>query len=97
MLPNWVKPLGARGSTGRRRPEGTVLYEAEKDLLATLQAEASETGRPAPVRGEGLLQVPGVRSAGARVYEGALRELQGLVPRRLLVQGARCMPSRNAN
>ena len=32
----------------RRRPEGTVLYEAVKDNLATLLAEASEVGRGLP-------------------------------------------------
>jgi hypothetical protein len=48
--------------------------------------------RPAPVRGAGLRQVPGVRSAGARFRAGALRELQGRASRRLLVQGARGVP-----
>jgi hypothetical protein len=32
----------------RRQPEGTVLYEAVKDNLATLLAEASEVGRGLP-------------------------------------------------
>ena len=32
----------------RRRPEGTVLYEAVKDNLATLLEEASEVGRGEP-------------------------------------------------
>ena len=32
----------------RRRPEGTVLYEAVKDNLATLLEEASEVGRGLP-------------------------------------------------
>ena len=36
-----------------------------------------------------LPKVPGVRSAGARLRAGALRELQGRVSRRLLVQGTR--------
>ena len=49
----------------RRQPEGTVLYEAVRDNLATLLAEASEVGkRPAPVCGTGLRQVPGVRGVG---------------------------------
>jgi hypothetical protein len=32
----------------RRQPEGTVLYEAVRDNLATLLAEASEVGRGLP-------------------------------------------------
>ncbi len=32
----------------RRQPEGTVLYEAVKDNLATLLAEAREVGRGLP-------------------------------------------------
>ena len=32
----------------RRRPEGTVLYAAVRDNLATLLAEASELGRGLP-------------------------------------------------
>jgi hypothetical protein len=32
----------------RRRPEGTVLYEAVSDNLATLLAEAGEVGRGLP-------------------------------------------------
>ena len=32
----------------RRRPEGTVLYEAVRDNLATLLAEAGELGRGLP-------------------------------------------------
>ncbi len=32
----------------RRRPEGTVLYEAMRDNLATLVEEASEVGRGLP-------------------------------------------------
>ena len=38
----------AGGSTGRRQPEGTVLYEVVRDNLATLLAEASEVGRGLP-------------------------------------------------
>jgi len=74
----------------RRQPEGTVLYEAVKDHLATLQKEASEVGRVLPRYVErDISTVPGVRSAGARLRAGALRELQGRVSRRLLVQGTR--------
>ena len=77
----------------RRQPEGTVLYEAVKDNLATLLAEASEVGRGLPRYVErDVSPVPGVRSAGARLRAGALRELQGRVSRRLLVQGARGVP-----
>ena len=36
------------GAYRRRRPEGTVLYEAVRDNLATLLAEASEVGRGLP-------------------------------------------------
>ena len=32
----------------RRRPEGTVLYAAVRDNLATLLSEASELGRGLP-------------------------------------------------
>ncbi|MCP3143594.1 hypothetical protein [Pyxidicoccus xibeiensis] len=32
----------------RRQPEGTVLYEAVRDNLATLLAEAGELGRGLP-------------------------------------------------
>ncbi|KFA94084.1 hypothetical protein Q664_04735 [Archangium violaceum Cb vi76] len=32
----------------RRQPEGTVLYEAVRDNLATLLAEASKVGRGLP-------------------------------------------------
>ncbi len=39
---------GARGEYRRRRPEGTVLYAAVRDNLATLLAEASELGRDLP-------------------------------------------------
>src|SRR5215217_243627 len=46
-----------------------------------------------PVYGAGLRQVPGMRSAGARLRAGALRELQGQTARRLLVQGADCVDS----
>ncbi|MDY7231714.1 hypothetical protein [Hyalangium rubrum] len=59
----------------RRQPEGTVLYEAVKDNLATLLAEASEVGRGLPRYVErDVSPVPGVRSAGARLRAGALRE-----------------------
>jgi hypothetical protein len=62
----------------RRQPEGTVLYEAVKDNLATLLAEASEVWRGLPRYVErDVSPVPGVRSAGARRRAGALRELQG--------------------
>jgi hypothetical protein len=41
--------VGERGGEYRRRlPEGTVLYEAVRDNLATLLAEASEVGRGMP-------------------------------------------------
>ncbi|WNG34842.1 hypothetical protein F0U61_15170 [Archangium violaceum] len=41
--------MGTRGWAYRRRqPEGTVLYEAVRDNLATLLAEASEVGRGMP-------------------------------------------------
>ena len=61
----------------RRRPERTVLYEAVKDNLATLLEEASEVGRGLPQYVErDVSPVPGVRSAGARLSAGALRELQ---------------------
>ncbi len=77
----------------RRQPEGTVLYEAERDNLATLLEEASEVGRGLPRYVErDVSPVPGVRSAGARLRAGALRELQGRVSRRLLVR-ARPAPS----
>ena len=36
------------GAYRRRRPEGTVLYEAVRDNLATSLAEASEVGRGLP-------------------------------------------------
>jgi hypothetical protein len=36
------------GKYRRRQPEGTVLYEAMRDNLATLLAEASEVGRGLP-------------------------------------------------
>ncbi|HYO55709.1 hypothetical protein [Archangium sp.] len=57
----------------RRQPEETVLYEAVRDNLATLLAEASEVGRCLPryVKRDAR-QVPGVRSVGARLREGAL-------------------------
>ncbi len=57
-------------------------------------AGGSQRGRarPASVRGAGLRQVPGMRSAGARLRLGALRELQGRAARRLLVQGPRGVP-----
>jgi hypothetical protein len=67
-----------------------MLYEAVKDKLATLLAEASEVGRGLPRYVErDVSPVPGVRSAGARLGAGALREWQGRVSRRLLVQGTR--------
>ena len=41
--------MGERGwEYRRRRPEGTVLYAAVRDHLATLLAEASELGRGLP-------------------------------------------------
>ena len=41
--------MGTHGWAYRRRqPEGTVLYEAVRDNLATLLAEASEVGRGLP-------------------------------------------------
>jgi len=67
-----------------------MLYEAVRENLATLLGEASEGGRGLPryVKRD-VSQVPGMRSAGARLRAGALRELQGRVARRLLVQGTR--------
>jgi hypothetical protein len=64
-----------RGWAYRRRwPEGTVLYEAVKDNLATLLEEASEVERGLPRYVErDERPVPGVRSAGARLRAGALR------------------------
>jgi hypothetical protein len=86
--------VGTHGWAYRRRqPEGTVLYEAVRDNLATLLAEANEVGRGLPRYVErDARQVPGVRGAGARLRTGALRELQGRASRRLLVQGARGVP-----
>jgi hypothetical protein len=47
----------------RRQPEGTVLYEAVKDNLATLLAEASEVGRCLPRYVErDVSPVPGLTS-----------------------------------
>ena len=41
--------MGERGwEYRRRRPEGTALYAAVRDHLATLLAEASELGRGLP-------------------------------------------------
>ena len=61
----------------RRRPEGTVLHETVKDNLATLLEEASEVGRGLPRYVErDVSPAPGVRSAGARLRAGALRELR---------------------
>ena len=57
----------------RRQPEGTVLYEAVRENLATLLAEASEVGRGLPRYVErDARQGPGVRRAGARIRAGAL-------------------------
>jgi hypothetical protein len=86
--------VGTHGGAYRRRqPEGTVLYEAVRENLATLLAEASEVGRGLPRYVErDVSQVPGMRSAGARLRAGALRELQGRAARRLLVQGPRGVP-----
>ena len=45
----------------RRQPEGTVLYEAVRDNLATLLAEAGELGRGLPRYVErDARQVPGM-------------------------------------
>jgi hypothetical protein len=38
----------AGGITGRRHPEGTVLYEAVRENLAPLLVEAGELGRGLP-------------------------------------------------
>ena len=75
-----------RGWAYRRRPpERTVLYEAVKDNLATLLEEASGVGRGLPRYVErDVSPVPGVRSAGARLRAGALRELQGRAAQRQL-------------
>jgi hypothetical protein len=55
----------------RRRPEGTVLYEAVKDNLATLLEEASEVGRGLPQYvARDVSPVPEVRSAGVRLRAG---------------------------
>jgi len=60
------------------RRERTPRVDQAELLRRTFAVEASEVGaRSAPVRGAGLRQVPGVRSVGARLRAGALRELQG--------------------
>ena len=52
-----------------------MLYEEVRENLATWLGEASEVGRGLPRYVErDVSQVPGMRSAGARLRAGALRE-----------------------
>jgi hypothetical protein len=69
---------GARVGVPAEAAGGDGAVEAVKDTLATLLEEASEVGRGLPRYVErDVSPVPGVRSAGARLRAGALRELQG--------------------
>ncbi len=76
----------------RWQPEGSLLYRAVQENLATLREEAAEMGRGCPVRGAGLLEVPGVRRAGAQLCTGAVRGLQGRAAGGLLLQGPGRLP-----
>ncbi len=76
---------GARISPGQPPRRGSV------SVRRVGRGHGRCPGEIGPVRGAGLRQVPGMRSAGVRLRAGALRELQGRASRRLLVQGARGM------